>query len=168
MSTLIQTYSVNTQEASFPDWKGSLYFKEVEQRGESALVHPVMVRALDLLRQTLAAPVVISPSPGALVATDGHSDDPPSWHYIVPRRNTRGMAADVMVATHDLFAAFMAAQKIVCFGGIGVYPFWKPKPGLHVDLRPYHVRTLWWRDEDGEYHYPKEHRGWQEMLEDLL
>lgn len=165
--SLIQPYSVD-MNPGFPDWKGSNYFKEVEDRGESALVHPVMPRALDLLRQLLQAPVMVSPSPGALVATDGHSDEPPSWHYIIPGRNTRGMAADIMVATHDLLSAFLAAQKIVCFGGIGVYPFWKPKPGLHVDLRPYTERAIWWRDETGEYHYPKNHYEWKSLFEEVL
>ena len=30
---------------------------------------------------------------------------------------------------------FDAARNVRLFSGIGVYPFWKPRPGLHVDVR---------------------------------
>lgn len=158
------TYSVDLFTRVFPDWQGSSYFPEVVDRAEGALVHPALVDALGALRRNLGAPIIISPNPEALVATSGHSEDPPSWHYIVPGRNTRGMAADIMVAGHDLLTAFLAALKLVPFGGIGVYPYWKPKPGLHVDLRPYTNRSVWWRDEVGGYHYPKNHYEWARLF----
>lgn len=156
----------NTQ--AMADWKNSLYFKEALDHPGAVMVHPGLVWSLDSLRNLLGAPVMVSPNPGALVATSGHSDDPPSWHYILPGRNTRGMAADIMVNIDDLLSVFFAALRMDVFGGVGLYPFWKPKPGLHVDLRPSGVKAVWWQDEDGEYHYPKKYRQWQQMFEDLI
>lgn len=162
---LIELVDPMTNEMA--DWRFSRYFEEAHEHPGAQFVHPVMVEALDELRRELGAPITVSPNPNALVSLDGHHEDK-SWHYIIPGRNTRGMAADIMVDKARLFEAWMAAQQVVYFGGIGLYPFWTPKPGLHVDMRPYYNRALWWRDAESNYFYPRNHYEWKRMLEGVL
>lgn len=94
-------------------------------------VHPALLFALDVLRDTLNAPVVISPAAGALGRRLGGSS---SLHNV----DVFGMvyAADVLLPlTWGVAEGFDAARNVRLFSGIGVYPFWKPRPGLHVDVR---------------------------------
>lgn len=94
-------------------------------------VHPALLFALDVLRDTLNAPVVISPSAGALGRRLGGSS---SLHNV----DVFGMvyAADVLLpVSWGVEEGFDAARNVRLFSGIGVYPFWKPRPGLHVDVR---------------------------------
>lgn len=94
-------------------------------------VHPALLLALDVLRDTLNAPVVISPAPGALGRGLGGSS---SLHNV----DVFGMvyAVDVLLpVSWGVEEGFDAARNTRLFSGIGVYPFWKPRPGLHVDVR---------------------------------
>lgn len=94
-------------------------------------VHPALLLALDVLRDTLNAPVVISPAPGALGRRLGGSS---SLHNV----DVFGMvyAVDVLLPlSWGVEEGFDAARNTRLFSGIGVYPFWKPRPGLHVDVR---------------------------------
>lgn len=94
-------------------------------------VHPALLFALDVLRDTLNAPVVISPSAGALGRRLGGSS---SLHNV----DVFGMvyAADILLpVSWGVEEGFDAARNVRLFSGIGVYPFWKPRPGLHVDVR---------------------------------
>ena len=94
-------------------------------------VHPALLFALDVLRDTLNAPVVISPAAGALGRRLGGSS---SLHNV----DVFGMvyAADVLLpSSWGVAEGFDAARNVRLFSGIGVYPFWKPWPGLHVDVR---------------------------------
>lgn len=94
-------------------------------------VHPALLFALDVLRDTLGAPVAISPAAGALGRRLGGSS---SLHNV----DVFGMvyAADVLLPlSWGVAEGFDAARNVRLFSGIGVYPFWKPRPGLHVDVR---------------------------------
>ena len=94
-------------------------------------IHPALLFALDVLRDTLNAPVVISPAPGALGRRLGGSS---SLHNV----DVFGMvyAADVLLPlSWGVGDGFEAARDLRLFSGIGVYPFWKPRPGLHLDVR---------------------------------
>lgn len=94
-------------------------------------VHPALLFALDVLRDTLNAPVVISPAAGALGRRLGGSS---SLHNV----DVFGMvyAADVLLpVSWGVEEGFEAARDLRLFSGIGVYPFWKPRPGLHLDVR---------------------------------
>lgn len=94
-------------------------------------VHPALLFALDVLRDTLNAPVVISPAAGALGRRLGGSS---SLHNV----DVFGMvyAADVLLPlAWGVGEGFEAARDLRLFSGIGVYPFWKPRPGLHLDVR---------------------------------
>lgn len=94
-------------------------------------VHPALLFALDALRDTLGSPVVISPAAGALGRRLGMSK---SLHNV----DVFGMvfAADVLLPlSWGVAEGFDAARKLRLFSGIGVYPFWKPRAGLHLDVR---------------------------------
>ena len=94
-------------------------------------VHPALLFALDVLRETLGSPVVISPAAGSLGRRRGGSS---SLHNV----DVFGMvyAADVLLPmAWGVAEGFEAARNVRLFSGIGVYPFWKPRAGLHVDVR---------------------------------
>lgn len=81
-------------------------------------------------------PVVISPAAGSLGRRLGGSS---SLHNV----DVFGMvyAADVLLPlSWGVEEGFDAACNVRLFSGIGVYPFWKPRPGLHVDVR--HLSTV--------------------------
>lgn len=94
-------------------------------------IHPALLFALDVLRDTLNAPVVISPAPGALGRRLGGSS---SLHNV----DVFAMvyAADVLLPLCCSVAdGFQVACNLRLFSGVGVYPFWSPRPGLHLDVR---------------------------------
>lgn len=99
-------------------------------------IHPALLFALDVLRDTLGSTLSISPAPGALGRWLGGSS---SLHNV----DVFGMvyAADVLLPlSWGVGEGFEAARDLRLFSGIGVYPFWKPRPGLHVDVR--HLSAL--------------------------
>ena len=95
------------------------------------MMHPALLFALDVLRDALNAVVVISPANGALgrrmgVSTSLHNVD---FHGMV-------YAVDVLLPmAWGAAEGFEAARELRLFSGIGVYPFWKPRAGLHLDVR---------------------------------
>ena len=94
-------------------------------------MHPALLLGLDVLRDTLNAPVAISPAPGALGRRAGGSS---SLHNV----DVYGAvyAVDVLLPpAWGVEEGFDAARNMRLFSGIGVYPFWIPRPGLHVDVR---------------------------------
>lgn len=95
------------------------------------MMHPALLFALDVLRDELNAPVVISPAKGSLGRRMGKAT---SLHNV----ELHGMvyAADVLLPlAWGVGEGFEAARDLRLFSGIGVYPFWKPRPGLHLDVR---------------------------------
>lgn len=95
------------------------------------MMHSALLFALDVLRDALNAPVVISPAKGSLGRRMGMST---SLHNV--RFHGRVYAADVLLpSSWGVAEGFDAARNVRLFSGIGVYPFWKPRPGLHVDVR---------------------------------
>lgn len=95
------------------------------------MMHPALLFALDVLRDALNAIVVVSPAKGALGRWMGMST---SLH----NANFHGMvyAVDVLLPlSFGVDQGFDAARDLRLFSGIGVYPFWKPRAGLHLDVR---------------------------------
>jgi hypothetical protein len=102
------------------------YFTPAEFGVSLPFLDPALLVGLDNLRAALGHSVAISPAAGSLY----RPGDLTSQHG-------KGKAADIMLpAGSDLARAFAIAQTIPEFGGVGVYPYWKPTPGLHVDTRP--------------------------------
>ena len=95
------------------------------------MMHPALLFGLDVLRETLGAPVAISPANGSLGRRMGMST---SLHNV----DFHGMvyAVDVLLPFEwGAAEGFEAARELRLFSGIGVYPFWAPRAGLHLDVR---------------------------------
>lgn len=110
-------------------WKYK-YFKP-EDFGEFLnLMHPGLLQVLDDFRENWGKPVMISPAPGAIGRTDGTS-----FHNYVAHEKV--MAIDLMPlgmkTRTDFVRAFEAAKKAGALG-FGIYPDWKPQPGVHIDI----------------------------------
>lgn len=110
------------------------YFSDEELRGWKPNLDPVLLRLLDLFRHHWSRPVQISPAPGAIgrqlgkFSTSQHNLD--YWGQV--------RAIDVMPAEMRDVESMQLAIRIAIncgFTGIGVYPDWKPAPGLHLDVR---------------------------------
>lgn len=108
---------------------------------------------LDALRAMHGAPVAISDHPRALGRRDG--DRSASQHNV---DYTGGIvrAVDVMPAGSEdpaAVEAFIVAAVEVGITGIGVYPGWSPRPGVHLDTRPDRDvgDPATWGRIDGEY-----------------
>lgn len=121
-------------------------------REEFGAYWPMMSRnlllALDDFRHRLGYPVAISPAPGAIgrpiIGSDGQlteseSSAEKSYHNYLLHGEV--MAVDVMPkpphgATVDERRRWLQAAKAAGFTGMGLYPDWKPRAGLHLDVRP--------------------------------
>ncbi|MCP5136049.1 MAG: hypothetical protein H6981_04540 [Gammaproteobacteria bacterium] len=117
-----------------------------------------LLARLDLFRERLGSPVIISPAPGALGRQLGASDT--SQHNIDRWGEVR--AADVMLPRTDLRdrATGEAVVQIArgLFGGVGLYLDWQPHNGLHLDVRgyrrsglPYPTEVATWSRVAGQY-----------------
>ena len=117
------------------------YFSEAEFRGQLYLVNPKLVICLDLFRASWGAPVDISPHPGAIGRVSG------TWHDYEKHGSIH--AVDVMPRGMNSEKEARRALKAAInsgFTGIGIYPHWRPAPGLHVDVRTdrvYMKPALW-------------------------
>lgn len=94
------------------------------------LMSTELLQKLDEFRHRLGVPVMISPASGSLGRYLGPTSL--SQHNVDMWGEVR--AADVMFSGVDLETAYQIA-KDVGFTGIGAYPDWNPKPGLHLDVR---------------------------------
>lgn len=128
-------------------WMPELEFFTPEEFGPywRLMDHGLLVK-LDAFRKALGYPVMISPASGAIgrpVLIDGkavNAEDANSntWHNWVKRG--RVMAVDLMPmppggATPAERRRWFEVAKQVGFTGIGIYPHWEPRPGIHVDVR---------------------------------
>ena len=124
------------------------YFTPAEFGEWWPLMSPDLLLKLDEFRARLGVPVMISPAPGAL---GRHLGSSLSQHNVDMWGEVR--AADVMPLGADLQTAYRVARE-VGFHGIGLYPDWKPHPGLHLDVRPGPL-ALWsgLLDNEGNQYY---------------
>lgn len=94
-------------------------------------MHPALLRALDLAREVLDAPLKISAANGAL---GRHLQNEKSMHNV--DRLGYVMAADVILPPGMLLeSAYGLVRHAGIASGIGLYPDWKQGPGLHLDVR---------------------------------
>lgn len=140
----------------------SRYFSPSEFGKWFDRMNPGLLAGLDVLREEFGAPVEISAAGGSL---GRHLERDGSLHNV----DLQGQvyAADVLIpAGMDVDDAFERAIGLRVFSGVGVYPDWKPRAGLHVDMRhlapvnPTPARTprnpaTWgaWRDGRGAQVY---------------
>lgn len=114
------------------------HFDKSEFRGWYDLMDEELLLKLDELRDRLGSPISISPAEGAIGRRMGSQKR--SYHNLDFHQYVK--AIDVMPATDDLTKVFRLA-KAVGFGGIGIYPHWKPRHGLHLDVRPKQYKRRW-------------------------
>jgi len=104
------------------DWKFIRYFSPEENWGDPYRMSLYLVKQLDELRDFIGYPIYI------LYGSQGkHSKK--SYHYTDPCK-----AVDCYCKDLSLLDFYFAAERFN-FGGIGIYPYWKPYPGLHLDIR---------------------------------
>jgi len=115
------------------------HFSKEEFRGWYDLLHPELKDKLDEFRERLGRPVSISPAEGSLGRHLGDSSK--SYHNVDKYHGL--LAVDVMPATDDMKRCFRLA-KTVGFGGIGLYSHWKPRWGMHLDVRPKAQKARWY------------------------
>jgi len=111
---------------------------------------PMMSQALlvkiDEFRHRLGYPVAISPAPGAIGRPIIGQPDPKaesgaesSYHnYLI---HGEILALDLMPkppggATPTERQRWVTIARELGFTGIGLYPDWRPRPGIHLDIRP--------------------------------
>jgi hypothetical protein len=119
------------------------------------LMNRNLLLMIDEFRERWGAPVSVSPAQGAI----GREDDSHSQHNVNKWGEVR--AIDLMPSGMNTAADRQRAYSIaldIGFTGIGIYPDWQPKPGIHLDVRdpetPGHVAT--WaglKDNNGEQYY---------------
>jgi hypothetical protein len=93
-----------------------------------------LLLSLDVFRGLWGAPVYISPHPLALGRHDREHGT--SQHNIDRWRVVR--AADIMpegMTSVDAACRAVEIAEDAGMVGIGLYPHWSPRPGLHVDVR---------------------------------
>ena len=99
------------------NWDNVIFFLPSEFVSPE-LMSPVLIYALDALRAKVGRKFIVHSSyrkgdegtHGKGLAVDGHFDGVP------------------------LVDQFLAAEKSLLFGGIGLYPYWN-NPGIHLDVR---------------------------------
>lgn len=113
------------------------YFKPSEFGVWWLVLDNKLLVGLDKLRELWGHPILISPASGALGRKDGNEK---SQHF--PDKNGIVHAADIMPTINgrglnpsELTQFYNLVRSMNWFSGVGVYPDWKPYPGLHLDTR---------------------------------
>jgi hypothetical protein len=96
---------------------------------------PELLVRSDVFRELLGYPVIASPAEGAI---GRHARESTSGHNI--DRYLEVQATDFMPEIIEPEKWIWAAKK-AGFRGIGIYPHWKPKPGIHLDVKEGPFRT---------------------------
>lgn len=121
------------------------YFTADEFGPYWALMDVKLLKALDEFRHRLGYPVQISPAVGAIgrptIGESANKENGVSNSYHNYVKYGAVMAIDVMPlppagATVEERERWMDTAEDVGFMGIGLYPLWRPRAGLHLDVRP--------------------------------
>lgn len=105
------------------------FFTVPEFRGFYDRMDPELLEVMEKFRAAWGKTVLISPAPGAIGRKDGNS-----FHNYVLHGKIK--AIDLMpqgLEKANFKAAFEAAVNAGATG-IGIYPDWKPQPGIHIDV----------------------------------
>ena len=126
------------------------YYKIHEFQGWYYNLNPVLKIKLDDLRDEWKTKIYISSAPGAVGRHLGPNNL--SQHNIDkwPTVNAVDVLPNGLENVSDAYRFFKLAKK-VGFTGIGFYPFWRPYPGFHLDVRATDIVATWGSIEVGEY-----------------
>lgn len=106
------------------------YFTENEFRGWYDKIDPDLLKMIDDFREKWGASVTVSPAPGAIGRTNGNG-----FHNYIKHGSIK--AIDLfpkgMDGPDDYRRAVECATEAGALG-IGVYPDWRPTPGVHLDI----------------------------------
>lgn len=120
----------------------SKYFSVADFRGWHIFLSFGVIKALDRFAKKMLeqhnTKVFISPASGSILRFSDTAKKMKD-HY-------SGRAIDIMLdGPATLHQAYIAATKSG-FNAVGVYPFWKPKKGLHLAIRKPTHRNFSWAD----------------------
>ena len=118
------------------EWKDFKYFSPLERWGNPKKIRYELVAKLEKLREFIKNPIVIH------CGTQG-KHVPGSYHY-------KGMAVDCHAEGISLIDFYLMAERFN-FGGIGIYSWWHPSGGLHLDIRDTEYGARWASDKEGRY-----------------
>ena len=104
------------------------FFKDEEFRGQIDMIDPRLLVLLDTLRLITGIPIAVSQHPEAIGRTTGTS-----WHNY--KLHGAIYAIDVMPIGQWDPGDIIQIATMIGFTGIGYYPDWNPRPGLHLDTR---------------------------------
>jgi len=121
-------------------WDRIKHFEAREWRQDPSKAAPALVLVLDRIRERAGCPIVIH----ECWAPDGHAER--SLHY-------EGRAVGFrFLHPMDPTLEFLCLAGQPELGAIGWYPDWSPRPGWHVDLRPWGQGRTYWVRVRGAYH----------------
>ena len=109
------------------------YFKPEEFREWWNLMDQDLLRVLDRFREYWGSSVMISPASGSLGRRLAYSSQ--SFHNVTRYKMVK--AADIMPSNMNTQADRKRALECALNAGargIGIYPDWKPHPGVHLDV----------------------------------
>lgn len=115
------------------NWAKVRHFLPEEFRGELSAIDGRLIYAVDELRARLGAALIVSPARGSMTRFGDAART--SMHYANPAAGIYGQAVDLMSPEATLREVYEAAAAVREIGGIGIYPNWRPWPGVHVDIR---------------------------------
>lgn len=125
------------------------YFKQADFGPYWPLMSKDLLVKLDEFRHRLGYPVAISPAPGSIgrpIIGGGETESSAEKSYHNYLIHGEVKAIDVMPmpplgATTTERRRWVETAQAVGFTGIGLYPDWKPRVGLHLDVRPTKLAT---------------------------
>lgn len=119
-------------------WDSVTWFKPSEWKKDPGKASQQLVLTVDKIRS-----LTLNLKPGGIPIhihvcwnNEGHSEG--SYHY-------SGQAVDLHFGSGLLpLDELLLILSISGIGGVGYYPEWKPRPGWHLDRRPYDNGRLFW------------------------
>lgn len=130
-----------------------------EEWPEGVLEHmsPRIIHTLSAIRHALPASHVITPSP---IARAHVRHEEGGSRHCTNGRDRLSDATDVFMEWPHVWAAWIAAQRVMRVGGLGLYTdmVWAGQQGrkamLHIDTRPERLVWVAWRkDRESPMHY---------------